>query len=116
MIRSAAKAYGEETAIVLEDDGVLRESITIAELDRRSGEIARGLVARGIGKGGRVGFIFGNGPGFALMLAAISRLGAIAVPISTMIRDRKSVVSGTSVSVRVDLGGRRILKTKKNTH
>src|SRR3546814_14225116 len=30
-------------------------------------------------------------------------------------RDRKSVVSGKSVSVRVDLGGRRIIKkTKKN--
>src|SRR3546814_17996327 len=27
--------------------------------------------------------------------------------------DRKSVVSGTSVSVRVDLGGRRIIKKKK---
>src|SRR3546814_15006174 len=27
--------------------------------------------------------------------------------------DRKSVVEGTSVSVRVDLGGRRILKKKK---
>src|SRR3546814_11853877 len=27
--------------------------------------------------------------------------------------DRRSVVSGTSVSVRVDLGGRRIIKTKK---
>src|SRR3546814_11050208 len=29
-------------------------------------------------------------------------------------KDRKSVVSGTSVSVRVDLGGSRILKQKKN--
>src|SRR3546814_14774304 len=29
--------------------------------------------------------------------------------------DRKSVVSGKSVSVRVDLGGRRIIKKKKNT-
>src|SRR3546814_13770635 len=28
-------------------------------------------------------------------------------------RDRKSVVEGTSVSVRVDLGGRRIIKKKK---
>src|SRR3546814_12651283 len=28
-------------------------------------------------------------------------------------KDRKSVVSGTSVSVRVDLGGRRIIKEKK---
>src|SRR3546814_16013217 len=30
-------------------------------------------------------------------------------------RDRKSVVSGKSVSVRVDLGGRRIIKKKKNS-
>src|SRR3546814_12151524 len=30
--------------------------------------------------------------------------------------DRKSVVEGKSVSVRVDLGGRRIIKKKKNTY
>src|SRR3546814_13280235 len=29
------------------------------------------------------------------------------------VRDRKSVVTGKSVSVRVDLGGRRIMKKKK---
>src|SRR3546814_13073430 len=29
-------------------------------------------------------------------------------------KDRKSVVSGKSVSVRVDLGGRRIIKNKQN--
>src|SRR3546814_11121452 len=32
---------------------------------------------------------------------------------SPAIRDRKSVVSGKSVSVRVDLGGRRIIEKKK---
>src|SRR3546814_19171523 len=31
------------------------------------------------------------------------------------LRDRKSVVSGQSVSVRVDLGGRRIIKKKRYT-
>src|SRR3546814_16240178 len=30
--------------------------------------------------------------------------------------DRKSVVSGKSVSVRVDLGGRRLIKQIKSTH
>src|SRR3546814_12040563 len=30
--------------------------------------------------------------------------------------DRKSVASGKSVSVRVDLGGRRIIKNKKNNN
>src|SRR3546814_17694198 len=33
-----------------------------------------------------------------------------------MFGDRKSVVSGKSVSVRVDLGGRRISKQKKKAH
>ena len=37
-------------------------------------------------RGAAVGFIFGNGPRFALMLAAIARIGAIAIPISTMVR------------------------------
>src|SRR3546814_16972025 len=43
-------------------------------------------------------------------------LGARALAATTsanLIIDRKSVVSGTSVSVRVDLGGRRIIKKKK---
>src|SRR3546814_13462122 len=31
-------------------------------------------------------------------------------------RDRKSVVEGKRVSVRVDLGGRRVIKTKKETN
>src|SRR3546814_20494041 len=34
--------------------------------------------------------------------------------VRTNFRDRKSVVSGKSVSVRVDLGGRRIITKKKN--
>src|SRR3546814_12879857 len=36
------------------------------------------------------------------------------VPGATSSGDRKSVVEGKSVSVRVDLGGRRIIKKKKN--
>src|SRR3546814_11952754 len=35
--------------------------------------------------------------------------------IITLLSDRKSVVSGKSVSVRVDLDGRRIMKIKKKT-
>src|SRR3546814_20145604 len=35
---------------------------------------------------------------------------------SSMSEDRKSVVSGKSVSVRFDLGGRRLLKKKKLLH
>src|SRR3546814_11151859 len=35
--------------------------------------------------------------------------------LSEMVGDRKSVVEGKSVSVRGDLGGRRIIKKKNNT-
>src|SRR3546814_13300045 len=43
----------------------------------------------------------------------IAALFIIVTP--DLIRDRKSVVSGKSVSVRVDLGGRRIIKKKITT-
>src|SRR3546814_19142912 len=35
-------------------------------------------------------------------------------PSLAIARDRKSVVEGKGVSVRVDLGGRRVIKKKKN--
>src|SRR3546814_14878721 len=37
----------------------------------------------------------------------------VEIPADMADKDRKSVVEGKSVSVRVDLGGRRILKKKK---
>src|SRR3546814_14572972 len=40
---------------------------------------------------------------------------AKGVSRATFDRDRKSVVEGKSVSVRVDLGGRRLIKKKKKT-
>src|SRR3546814_17670544 len=46
--------------------------------------------------------------------AALAELAKIRLALgqSTLQADRKSVVSGKSVSVRVDLGGRRNIKTK----
>src|SRR3546814_17660968 len=42
--------------------------------------------------------------------------GAAKGKAIVVITDRKSVVEGTSVSVRVELGGRRIIKTKNNKY
>src|SRR3546814_9353412 len=44
---------------------------------------------------------------------AADRVGEVVADIEH--GDRKSVVSGTSVSVRVDLGGRRIIKKKNES-
>src|SRR3546814_11550842 len=57
--------------------------------------------------------------------AAVGRHAQVADPLRVLaldhvrmavigIGDRKSVVSGKSVSVRVDVGGRRVIKKKKN--
>src|SRR3546814_16119260 len=44
----------------------------------------------------------------------IERDGDLLADATVTAVDRKSVVEGRSVSVRVDLGGRRIIKKKKN--
>lgn len=104
LIRAAAAAYGNAPAITLDTGDGRTESLTFVEVEKQSAQLARGLIARGVGKGTRVGFIFGNGPSFALMLAAIVRCGAVAIPISTFIKAdelvrvlRQSDISGLIV-------------------
>jgi len=91
LLRAVAAAYGKATAITLVGDTVPDDSITFADLERRSAQLARGLLARGAGKGTRIGFIFGNGPKLAVTLAAIARIGAIAIPISTLVKGNELV-------------------------
>jgi acyl-CoA synthetase (AMP-forming)/AMP-acid ligase II len=90
-VRAAAAAYGDAVAIALRNEDVVEDQLTFAELERKSAELARGLLARGVGKGTRVGYIYGNSPSFALLLAAIARIGAIAIPISTLIKSNELV-------------------------
>src|SRR3546814_10977649 len=59
-----------------------------------------------------IGFDDESKPSPPLMPRVVAKLNARVRAIWT---DRKSVVSGKSGSVRVDLGGRRIIKKKKKT-
>src|SRR3546814_19868455 len=74
----------------------LRHRPRAADADAGSGAAARGDRR-------------GAADGAILPALAPQRRGRCALPA-----DRKSVVSGKSVSVRVDLGGRRIIKTQHN--
>lgn len=57
--------------------------LSFKEADSRSSELAGRLLASGIGKGTRVGLLFPNGPDWAVAWLAITRIGALSVPLST---------------------------------
>lgn len=104
LIHATAAAYGDAIAVAYRGDPAREETLSFKELDRNSAELARGLIAHGAGKGTRIGFIYGNSPTWVLLMAAIGRIGAVAVPISTLIRSnelvrvlRQSDVSGLIV-------------------
>ena len=101
LIRAAAARYGDDPAITLSGDSLETDSLSFTGLDRASAQLARGLLAKGAGKGTRIGIIAGNGPFFATAFAAIARMGGIAVPISTTIRANELV----RVLRQSDVGG-----------
>lgn len=78
-IRRQAARYGTRTLLTCDDD-----SLTYAEADRRSRELARGLLALGAGKGTHVGLLHPDGPDFVVAALAAARIGAVTVPISTL--------------------------------
>ena len=91
LVRASAAAYGDDIAIACVDETLSNIAVSFSQLDRLSADLARGLIAHGAGKGTRIGFILGNGPSFAITLAAIARIGAIAIPISTFVKSDELV-------------------------
>lgn len=83
MLAHLTTAYGDNDFIVTAVGGGRTERITYAQAEIRSTEMARRLLAAGITKGVRVGILAPNGPDFAVALLAVTRIGAIAVPINT---------------------------------
>lgn len=61
------------------------ERISYTEAQRRSAEVAGGLIALGAGKGTHVGLLYPNGVDFVVGMLAAARIGAVAVPYSTFL-------------------------------
>ncbi len=57
--------------------------LTYGEADRQSLELAARLMAAGVGKGTRVGLMYGNSPEWVIAWLAAARIGALTVPLST---------------------------------
>lgn len=83
-IRRWANERGDADMIVLD-----RRRLSYAEAERSSARLARGLLARGIAKGTRVGVLMPNGPDWLIAFMGVSRIGAIAVPLNTFFQTRE---------------------------
>jgi acyl-CoA synthetase (AMP-forming)/AMP-acid ligase II len=62
------------------------EVLDYSALDRDSYTVGQQLLAAGIGKGSRVGVLMPNGVGWAVVSMAVLRVGAVLVPLSTLLR------------------------------
>ncbi|KRD20877.1 AMP-dependent synthetase [Mycobacterium sp. Root265] len=79
LLAERVRASGQDTYVITPDGG-----LTYQDAEARSADIARRLLAAGIGKGSRVGLFFPNGIDWISWWLALSRIGALVVPLSTL--------------------------------
>jgi len=79
LLALAAQRFGDGDYIVFED-----ARISFRGAEEQSRALALRLLASGINKGTRVGMVFPNTPDFVVTWMALARIGAVAVPISTL--------------------------------
>ena len=79
LLHRSAHEFGQEIYLVTPTD-----RLSYQDAERRSARIARWLLNEGVGKGSRVGLFFANGVEWVIWWLAVSRIGALAVPLSTM--------------------------------
>jgi acyl-CoA synthetase (AMP-forming)/AMP-acid ligase II len=78
VVRRAATTFGDNDFIVMPD-----RRMTYAEAEVASRRVGKQLLAAGVGKGTRIGFMFPYGTDWVVAWLAIARIGAIGMPFST---------------------------------
>ena len=78
VLRDQAHRRGQHPLLVCDAD-----RLTYADADRRSAQLARGLIALGVGKGTHVGVLYPNGVAWVVAMLAAARIGAVVIPFST---------------------------------
>jgi acyl-CoA synthetase (AMP-forming)/AMP-acid ligase II len=78
ILRQQSVARAEHPLLVCD-----AERLSYAEADRRSAQLARGLIALGAGKGTHIGLLYPNGGAFIVGMLAAARIGAVVIPFST---------------------------------
>src|SRR6185437_4727099 len=81
LLRRDVAQYGDSDFVVGPDS-----RLTYAEVDHHSRRLAASLLAQGVTKGSRVAFRFVNTPEWLVLWLALARIGAVAMPLSTLYR------------------------------
>jgi acyl-CoA synthetase (AMP-forming)/AMP-acid ligase II len=81
LLRRNHDAHGNKRVVVTDE-----RAITHGELDDESRALAGRLAHAGVGKGVRVGVLLPNGIEWAVVAAAVARIGGVLVPLSTLLR------------------------------
>ncbi len=84
ILRRQARSRGDHPLLVCDGD-----RISYPQADRRSAQLASGLIALGAGKGTHVGLLYPNGTEFVIGMFAAARIGAVVVPFSTFATARE---------------------------
>jgi acyl-CoA synthetase (AMP-forming)/AMP-acid ligase II len=95
LVRVQAAAHGSKEMVI---DPVTR--LRYSELDSSTGELAAGLVHAGVGKGTRVGLIMPNCVQWVQIAVAVTRIGAVLVPLSTLLQAPELVAQLRVASVQ----------------
>lgn len=81
LLRRSAERFSTRDYVVTRDS-----RLTFRSAEEQSRQLAKRLLRAGVGKGTRVGVLFPQGPDFVTALLAITRVGGIAVLLSTFLR------------------------------
>lgn len=84
ILRPHSHSRGDHPFVVCDED-----RISYRDADRRSAELARGLIALGAGKGTHIGLLYPNGTEFVVGMLAAARIGAVVIPFSTFVTARE---------------------------
>ncbi|MGB3474483.1 MAG: class I adenylate-forming enzyme family protein [Mycobacterium sp.] len=99
LVRSRAATYADKPAVI--DTGA---RLSYAELDTSSRELAAILVQAGVGKGTRVGLIMPNSVAWVRTAIAVTRIGAVLVPLSTLLTPSELRAQLRAAAVRFLIG------------
>jgi acyl-CoA synthetase (AMP-forming)/AMP-acid ligase II len=95
LVRAQCATYGSKELVI---DPTCRMSY--AELDASTRELAAALVHAGVGKGTRVGLIMPNCVQWVQIAVAVTRIGAVLVPLSTLLQAPELVAQLRVASVQ----------------